>query len=241
MNAEHPPTNAPPPAGRRSRWLGEGVMIVFAVLAALAVDEWWEDRENVELAERATEAVVRELRRNREELEPAADAPTLEAFHADIDRAIAQLRTEADRATARDAGPEGEDPSGEDGTGEASGNLGIDWNVGLLSSAAWQTAQVTRATQFMPLEQVIDLAQVYEVQRFFAVQQDALVSRIAMVGARMETDPVPALIEIRGQYGVVVALRDSLRRIYACTLRTLEGPDAPEAADCPAEDAPDEA
>ena len=46
----------------------EAISVVFAVLVALAVDEWREERQYRELAERAVVAVAAEIESNRTEL-----------------------------------------------------------------------------------------------------------------------------------------------------------------------------
>ena len=46
----------------------EGLFVVFAILLALAADEWSENRQNREVAERALQGIETEMLRNREEL-----------------------------------------------------------------------------------------------------------------------------------------------------------------------------
>ena len=80
---------------RARSWLGgalaEATLVVFAVLVALAVDEAWEDRENVRLAERTVEAIAGEIRRNRSELMPEKGAPP-DTRLADLGSALAAYR-----------------------------------------------------------------------------------------------------------------------------------------------------
>ena len=190
--------------------VAEILSVIFAVLMALAVDEWWEGRENQQLAERMTEAVARELRDNRRKLlEEGIDGDPAVVL-ARVDSAVAAFRA-------------GREPD----------SLGIQWGVSLLTSAAWETAQVTRATQYMELDRVVDLARVYEMQGFYDEVQDELVSLIGDLGARIESEPVAVLLALRSRLGMALGLRQTLATIYACTLVDLEGPDAPEADDCP--------
>jgi len=189
--------------------LAEGTLIVFAVLVALAADAWWEEREDQALAERATIAITREIRRNLADLAPDPEAPPLDELMARIDEGIERYR-------------EGGRPRG----------FGVTWNVGLLSSAAWETAQITRATQHLPLDRLIDLAQMYEFQRFYSARQDDLVQLIATMEARLEREPVQALLELKSQYAMLSGLRTHLGGLYACRLVDLIGPDIDEAAAC---------
>lgn len=211
-DSQEPAATQPRVGGTWGRVLAEGALIVFAVLVALAADEWWEEQEFEALADRATVAITREIRRNLVDLEPDPDAPALEDLMASIDEGVEVYR-------------QGERPRG----------FGVTWNVGLLSSAAWDTAQITQATHHMPLDQVIDLAQMYEFQRFFQSRQNDLVQLIATMESRLETAPVQALLELKSQYAILTELRTNLRALYACRLVDLLGPDIDEASDCPNE------
>ncbi|MEN8374036.1 MAG: hypothetical protein ABFS34_01150 [Gemmatimonadota bacterium] len=173
----------------------EAASVVFAVLVALAVDEWWEDRENAQLAARALDAVAAEMEDNRRAVDDYGTSDDPDQVLEGLQAAIAVYR-------------EGDQPE----------SVGVEWDIALLSSAAWETAQLTRSTQFMELERVIEIAQIYEFQRFFAGTQEALVAGISTVEARLETQPVAALLEIRSRYALALALRRTLSGLYACAL-----------------------
>ncbi|NIP82980.1 MAG: hypothetical protein GWM90_28635 [Gemmatimonadetes bacterium] len=85
----------------------------------------------------------------------------------------------------------------------------------------------------MALDRVIDLAQLYEFQRVFSAQQDELTSLVLGLAARMEEEPVTALLELRSRYAYAASLRGTLATAYACHLVALEGHDIGEAEDCP--------
>ncbi len=99
----------------------EGFSVMLAVLLALAADSWREDRANRELAALARASVLEEVRGNLAELEDTREdhVSLLERLVRDIDELDA---------------------------GGTSAEVGF--SFALISSAAWQTAQVTRATQF---------------------------------------------------------------------------------------------
>ncbi|NIP82979.1 MAG: hypothetical protein GWM90_28630, partial [Gemmatimonadetes bacterium] len=57
-------TDSRPPR-RLPAILAEIVSVVFAVLLALAVDEWWEERELARFGDRTLDAIAQEIRGNR--------------------------------------------------------------------------------------------------------------------------------------------------------------------------------
>jgi hypothetical protein len=199
---------------RVRRWLfqalAEAAFVVFAVLVALAVDEWWEDRERAELAVRTTEAIAGEIRRNRDQLISNRTGADPAALVAALDSAIAAYRDD-----------------------RPPGDVSVNWNVVLLSSAAWEIARLNEITRTMDLDRVMRLAELYELQGFFARNQDALASMISDVGARMETEPVMALSQVRSRLRLTASLGQTLTTVYACALERLEGPGAVEPDACP--------
>lgn len=215
QEAAEPDPAASSSAGLRARLptlVAEALGVVFAVLVALAVDEAWEEREDAQLGEQATEMIAREIRENRSELVEKASAERLQEMVASLDSAVAKLRR----------GVEPED-------------LDVNYDLALLSTAAWQTAQVSQATQHMPLDRVARLARLYEFQRLYRTRQDRLFDRIVSLGHRMEREEerVAALAETRADLAAAAGLRAPLATLYACTLVELEGSDAPEADACP--------
>lgn len=185
----------------------EIISVVFAVLVALAVDEWWEDRENAMLGRRGMEAVSAEIARNLEELRDGFERTDTTLML--LDSAIVRME------------------SGRDDV-----DVSINYPVALLSDAAWETAQVTRAVHYVPLEDVIDIARVYDLQVFFSRNQEALTDRIALMGLDSDETILQAVRELRARYRVVVGYRQVLIDTYACTLATMAGREPQSAADC---------
>jgi hypothetical protein len=192
-----------------ARLAAEVVSVVFAVLVALALDEWWEDRENAADARASLVAIAREMRENREEL---ADGETAD---------IAGMMERLDSAIA--IFERGETPEG----------ASVNWDLALLSSAAWETAQLNRATTYIDLNRVVELAQVYEFQRYYSRIQDDLFDAIS--GLRAGEGIADELRGLRSRMATAQGLRGNLRSLYACTLLSLEGPDVPEAEECPSD------
>lgn len=210
-------TDDPAPPGprrspRASTLLVEFASVVFAVLLALGVNAWWQSRQDAHLAEETTRAIAGEIRRNRAELlggvAAEEEARPLEGLSAALE------------AFRRDEEP---------------GEVAVNWDVALLSSAAWETARLTGATRDMPLDRVVDLAELYELQRYFLRTQDELTSLIAETGATMETRPLEGLSRLRSRMATASGLRRTLATIYACALVGIEGPGAVEEGACPGE------
>jgi len=172
----------------------EAASVVFAVLVALGVDEWREDRQNRDLAERALVAVAAEIEGNREELVGSLEA----------NRALAESVVAASRDTVL---PE---------------DFSVNYEYSLLSTAAWETAQVTRATQFIPLERVQRLARLYNLQQLFESSQDAVMEFILGIGEVAENSPerIPRLL--RPRLSNAVGMQDLLVTAYDTTLAAME-------------------
>jgi hypothetical protein len=199
-----------PTWARLSKLLLDAAAVVFAVLVALAVDEWWEERENVQRAEMTVEAIAREIRENRRDVASFGGAGDPDSMLAGVEAALTSQRA-------------GQRPEG----------VNVNWDVTLLSSAAWEAARLTSSPQYIGLDRVVDLAEVYEFQRYYLDTQADLLRRMSGIEARMETEPVATLIDLRSAFGTALGLRRALGAIYACTLVELEGPDAVEPGACP--------
>lgn len=187
----------------------EVVSVVFAVLVALGIDQWWESRENADLARVSLEAITREIRENRNQLVDYGDMPPVDEMMAGLDSVIADFSR-------------GDDPR----------NASVNYDLALLSSAAWETAQLNRATQYMPLDQVVSLARLYEFQRYYERAQDEVFD--AVTGIRASGDEAAGEMRaLRSKLATAVGFRETLAHTYACNLVAIEGPDAPEAEACP--------
>ena len=172
----------------------EAVSVVFAVLIALGVDEWREDRTNAQLAERAIQSIVTEVRSNQEEFAGANEA----------NRAVITRLQEA-----------ASDPDLQE--------LGVQFEYSLLSEAAWQTAQMTRAAHFMEYETVQRIARLYDLQTLFDEGQAGMLEFISGMGELASTEPtrIPALM--LGRLRVVMELGDGLTEAYDSVLEELGG------------------
>jgi hypothetical protein len=132
--------------------LVEALSVVFAVLVALGVDEWREDKANLELAGRALAGLTAEIENNLVELDSTRDENV--SMLAQLDAALAE------------GGPQ---------------SFSMEFEYTQLSQAAWQTSQVTQAVHFVDYEAVQRIARLYDLQELFIENQRALVDLIGGV------------------------------------------------------------
>ncbi len=169
----------------------EGFSVMLAVLLALAADSWREDRANRELAVRARASVLEEVRGNLAELNDTREdhVALLERLVRDIDELDA---------------------------GGTSAEVGF--SFALLSSAAWQTAQVTRATQFLDFEWVRRMAQLYDAQELFEDNQAAVVDLVAEIRGRDPGEVARRLEAVAARAQIVLNLQEGLMDAYRAAL-----------------------
>jgi len=132
----------------------EGVFVVFAILLALAADQWQENRQNVEIAERALQGIETEMLANRVELLDSR-GPNLEL----LGRLEAEVEDDA-----------------------AASGLSVQFEYSLLSSAAWQTAQVTQAIHHADYNLIQQIAKLYDLQDLFTESQRGMVQQMTGMG-----------------------------------------------------------
>ena len=152
----------------------EGLFVVFAILLALAADEWRDNRQNAEIAERALEGIETEMLANRMELLESR-GPNLELL---------------ERLGAAVAGE------------TVDGDLNVQFEYSLLSSAAWQTAQVTQAIHYADYNLVQQVARLYDLQDLFAESQRGMVQQMTGMGGDSDRFLEGAL----GHLGIVMGV-----------------------------------
>ena len=166
----------------------EAALIVFAVLVALAVDEWNEGREFRELAEIARMAVMAELKGNQDELETSA--PTVQAILDEVTDVVQRLEA-----------------------GEMVTEARLSGELPDFSDAAWETARATGSMARMDYEWVLRTARVYETQELtLDLQRDLLVT----FGNLAVREPdLNRFTDFRGQLVVLIMLHRALSERYA--------------------------
>lgn len=163
----------------------EACSVVLAVLLALAVDEWREDRSHRELAARAQATILAEVRANLEELKK--------------DRAATAKLIE--RLPAEDSLASG-----------SSAKVWITISFSRLSSAAWNTAQSTQAAQYFEYSWMMRAARLYEIQSVYLATQTSVLNHIA--GAIGEADKAALVRGLRSRYFVMQNLADNVLGAY---------------------------
>jgi hypothetical protein len=165
----------------------EALFVVFAVLVALAVDEWNEGRELRAQADLARAAVISELESNQVEL--TAGRESMVEMLTAVGKAVESLR--------------------KGGEGPTEGVSGIFPD---FSDAAWETARVTGAVARMDYDWVLATARVYEAQELaLDLQQQAIVmfGEIAVRDADLER-----FTDFQGRLLIVNMLHENLEGMY---------------------------
>ena len=170
----------------------EAASVVFAVLLALAVDEWRETKSQNALAARARASILEEIRGNETELRNTRD--NNRTLLQRIEETLPRIRQEPETS------------------------LELNFKIALLSSASWDTAQMTQAASFLDFEWVRRVSKVYELQELYATSQSAVVDRLSGISEILEDDPTRMLTIIAERLRVALRLQDSLLEEYAETL-----------------------
>ncbi|HYO12522.1 MAG TPA: hypothetical protein VE685_04925 [Thermoanaerobaculia bacterium] len=174
----------------------EAGSVVFAVLLALGVDEWRERRNQEALAERARASILEEIRANREELRGTQAANR--ALFQKIEAALPRL--------AEDPGARLEEGSDV--------QFAITYQLALLSSAAWQTAQMTQAAHFMDYDQVTRISRVYDQQALYLNSQSGIVELISSMAELEQDDPHRMFTIIAHRLRINLDLQEALLAEY---------------------------
>ncbi|MCP4660296.1 MAG: hypothetical protein GY856_33260 [bacterium] len=167
----------------------EAASVVFAVLVALAVDEWRDNRANAQLATRARASIIEEIRANRADLSESREDN--QAILASIDQALSKIDT------------------------DETVQVNVDFSVSLLSSSAWETAQMTRSVHFLEYEWLAKISTLYELQEFYEDLQSELVSYFTGVdGDCTDGEPEILLRGLRRHVETVSRIHDNLLDEY---------------------------
>ena len=165
----------------------EAGSVVIALLLALAINAWNQDRELRERADTARAGILAELRTNRDDLDAAR--PKLREI-------VDSLRDKL----AKDA-PEPH---------EVTVLLGVTQ----LSSAAWRAALATDAMRTVDFAWISEVARVYEVQdEYLRLQQNAL-DQISSIPADPALGGKSVAASLMPRFNVLVQIADGLSRNY---------------------------
>jgi len=170
---------------RLGRMLVDVVGVVFAVLVALAADEWRENRELQQRADRAQAAVLAELHANRAELERT---------RASI------LSAEAGLAEGTHALASGREPV-----------LSLNLEFPDFSDAAWRITLVTDAASRLDFDWLTRIARIYETQRLYGEERSAILQTLGGLGAGGQK---PEVDRLRNEVFILRQLHDQLMERY---------------------------
>ena len=176
----------------------EALLVVFAVLVALGVEEWPEERQLRAFAARARAAVDQEIEQNLAEFRSVG--PELIVGR---DRVRSTLQTLRDAQEARDRGESG------------SASLSFDFDLPDISTAAWRVAQASHAAPYFDYDWVIERARHYDgLETYLDVRDevfDEISSLIAGFGGDLDGDVVMVVQRLYGRLEVLVQLHEGLQ------------------------------
>jgi hypothetical protein len=167
----------------------EAAFVVFAVLLALGVDEWRENRTNQKLADRTRDSIIEEIHANYLELNSTRSS---------YDSLLIQL--ENDLINLKN---------------ESIIEIEVDFSISLLSSAAWHTAQMTQVANFLDLNWIIEVSRLYEIQELYEDRQKSLVTLISDMDRNQAEDPHQLITLILSKLRTLIRLQDGFMEAYS--------------------------
>jgi len=165
----------------------EAGSVVFALLLALALNQWNERRELRERGEAVRAAIRAELSENRTEI--GAARPNLVGIQKQLRDVI-------------------------DGKELAEHALSVDLGVSLLSAAAWHAALATQATQTIDFKWMTKVAKIYELQDNYLHVQAAAVDQLTSIPAGGDKDPKAIAESLISRIDGLAQLADGLAKAY---------------------------
>lgn len=173
----------------------EALMVVFAVLVALGVEQWREERQLRAFADRARAAVDQEIELNLGEFRNSE--PNLIEGSETVATVLQAL------LEARESGE--------------SGSVGHSFTFSEpeISMAAWRVAQASQAAPYFDYDWVIERARHYELVERYAGLWDQFLEGLASVGAASFTNDfdaaVTAFSRTQGQLAILVQIHQQLQ------------------------------
>lgn len=187
----------------------ESMLIIVSIVAALAVDEWRQDRQNQELATQSLGVFEREIRQNMARLDDVAP------YHAGMRDVVARMAAEEAAGADLRSIMEGLEPT-------------------VLLSTAWETALATGALTYMDFEVVSALSLTYSLQRRFAEESRSHLPDISAVPGGSPAMLDDRITAARSYLEDLTRDEQQLRGVYAEALQmigsrlTEEFPDDPD-------------
>ena len=165
----------------------EAASVVIALLLALALNGWNEDRQMRERADTARSAILAELRSNQQEIEDAR--PKLKEI-------VGRLT-----ATADEDAP-------------ATHELQVTLGISLLSAAAWHAALATQASQEIDFAWMTRVAKIYEQQENYLRVQGVAVDQLTAIPADRSASEKQVARSLIARMSALSQLADGLSASY---------------------------
>ena len=168
-----------------SKIIFEFISVSFAVLFAILLNQWREDRNNKDLAQKVLVNVGEEFIENKETL--YSFIPGHKALLIEIDSMIT-LSNNEDKVVNKEI------------------------NLNLLSSSAWEMAKITNAVFYLDFDVVNNLAKIYKLQNYYEsiIKQYNLKEAIA----GQNKNEVEQLLESKRLLETIIPLEESLIGYY---------------------------
>ena len=174
--------------GQKVRWrlaelATEAAMVVFAVLVALGVEQWREERQLRAFADRARAAVDLEIQQNLDEFRRTGTGLTdgRERTGTAL-RALLQVQR------------------GEMVSGSVELDLGLD--LPDISTAAWRVAQASQAAPYFDYDWVIERARLYDdIERYLDVTDEVMRDLSALAGSMVAQDVDTSVAALQPLFG----------------------------------------
>jgi hypothetical protein len=165
----------------------EAASVVLALLLALALNGWNENREIRQRADAAHAAILAELGENRKE----------------IDDAQPKLKEIVEKLTAV-----------VDDKAPATHELNVNLGLSLLSAAAWRAALATQATQTIDFAWMTRVAKVYELQENYLRVQGLAVDQLSSIPADRAVSGKQVAQSLVARMSALSQLADGLSSSY---------------------------
>ena len=169
----------------------EALMIVFAVLVALGFEEWRDEQQMREFADRAKAAVLAEIRANLDEFQTTR--PAMASNIAMLEEVV----SERDLALLDNIG----------------------FTLPDISSAAWNAALVSQAAGYLDYDWVIEVSKLYDIVDTYSHIADGVIDAISAVLGLPPT--LEQVNTIYGRQLILVGVHEEMEERLAALLEPL--------------------
>lgn len=174
----------------------ESFFIVAALLLAFALDEWREEKEKQEIADKAKTAIYSELSDNLDKLQ--RNLPVHEERLGDLKNIIQAMEN----------------------TPEEDSELGFEYSMVLISSAAWESAKMTQVVQNFTFEEITDFSQLYQMQDLYTDNQDKIIDKVMEMGDLDEDELLGIMKRLSHRLEILIDINKDYSRALESVIPT---------------------